>query len=225
MADDRTYTQAEVDELLGGIRAKNDDLLKEVKRTSAALKAWDGKDPAKYDQLVAAADEAGRKKAAAEGDFKSLETQMRERHAAELGQRDTRISTLTAALERRLVEADAAAAIAEARGSVKGLLPHARPHLKVVEIDGEFVAQVVDAKGNPRIADGKGTPLAIKDLVEEMRGDPELARLFEGTGSSGSGAVRSGGVVTQGTVPADGASFMANIAKIRTGEVKIAGMP
>jgi hypothetical protein len=32
---------------------------------------------------------------------------------------------------------------------------------EVFEEDGEFVAKVVDGKGNPRIADGKGTAMTV----------------------------------------------------------------
>lgn len=227
MADEgaKTYTQADIDEMMAGLKAKNKELLDAERKAAAALKNYDGVDPAEYKALKDAAADAERKKAAAEGDFKSLEKQLIDRHQAELGQRDTRITQLSAALERRLVDADAAAAIAEAKGSVKGLLPHVRPHIKVVEVDGEFVAQVVDSRGQPRIADGKGTPMSIADLVNELRGDQELARLYEGSGSSGGGATRTGaGALGPGIVAADGQSFLANLAGIRKGEVKIAGV-
>jgi hypothetical protein len=85
---------------------------------------------------------------------------------------------------------------------------------------------VVDGKGNPRIGDAQGNPMTIKQLVDELKQDPDFARNFEGSGSSGGGAPRSnagggGGVKT--IAAGDNAAFLANLDGILDGSVKIAG--
>jgi hypothetical protein len=68
----------------------------------------------------------------------------------------------------------------------------------VIEEDGDFKVQVVDASGNPRV-NGKGEFLSIADLVGEMRQSEVFGRAFEPTGTTGSGAA---------TRPASGARTM-----------------
>lgn len=190
-----TYTKDEVATLVteqnAALEANRNQLLTEAKAAKKALEAYKGVDPAKYRELEAAAAEAERKQAEATGDWKTREAQLLTKHQQEVDARETRIKTLSGALERRLVDAEATSAIAEAKGSPKVLLPHIKAHVRVIEEDGEYVVQVVDTKGNPRIGDSKGNPMTIAQLVEEMKQDPEFARNFEGTGSSGGGATRS----------------------------------
>lgn len=229
MADsDKTYTQSEYDAMIAerdSLRANRDEILKEKKRADAALKNYEGFDPAEFKALKDAAAEAERKKAASEGDFKALEKQLVDRHAVELGTRDKRITTLQSALEQRLVDAEAARELAEAKGSVKVLLPHVKARTKVVETDGVFSVVVVDEAGNPRIADGKGTPMTLKGLVAEMRDDAEFARAFEGSGSSGGGASKSsaggGGTKSLSAALMTPQDFMSNLDGIGKGEVTV----
>jgi hypothetical protein len=224
----RTYTQEEVDALIaereGGLKSNRDQVLTEKKALEKQLEKYKNVDPDKYAQLVAQAEQAERDRASKEGDFKALEKQLIDKHTTEIEKRESRITQLTRALEQRLIDAEAAGVIAELKGSVKGLLPHVKPHIRVVEVDGEFVAQVVDGKGNPRIGDAKGNPMSIKQLVEEMKSDNELARLFEGTGSSGGGASRSsaagGGGVTR-IAAGDNNAFITNLEGIASGKVEV----
>ena len=97
-----------------------------------------------------------------------------------------------ARLERRLIDADATAAIAAAKGVPALLLPHVRASVKVIEEDGDFKVQVVDAQGNPRV-NGKGEFLSIADLVGEMRQSDVYGRAFEPTGTTGGGATGGSG--------------------------------
>lgn len=228
MADEaKTYTQEEFDAMVqerDALKANRDQILTEAKQAKARLANYDGVDPEEFKRLKDAAAEAERKKAESEGDFKSLEKQLIEKHTVELGARDKRISALQAALEQRLVDAEATRELAEAKGSARVLLPHVKSQVKVVESDdGEFSVQVVDARGNPRIADGKGTPMTLKDLVGEMRNDPEFARAFDGTGSSGGGASKSnaGGGGARVVARDDNASFIANVEGIASGKAEV----
>lgn len=221
----KTYTQAEYDALVQekeALKANRDEALTEAKKAKAALKAWDGKDPAKYEELVKASEEAERKKAAAEGDFTTLKKQLVDAHAKELGERDGKIGKLTKALERRLVDAELTRAIAAKKGEPDLLLPYARQFVRVKETEDDYEGFVADERGHPLVADGKGTPMTFDVFVEE-RLMTKFPRAFEGTGSSGGGAAKS--PVSGGgskVIPAgDNSAFLGNLAEIATGKVKV----
>ena len=120
-----------------------------------------------------------------------LKADMLAAHTAELSERDGSIQKMRSSLERHLIDAEAATALSEHKGSSMLLLPHVRDRVKVVEENGEFVARVVDAEGDPR-GNGKGGFMSIKDLVVELKKNPEFARAFESSGTSG-GGTRPGG--------------------------------
>lgn len=224
MADEtKTYTEAEYNAMVAerdAIKANRDEALGEAKRAKAALKAWDGKDPAEYERLVAADKAAQEKKATAEGDFATLKQQLVEAHAKELGARDGKIGKMSKALERRLVDAELTRAIALKKGDPDLLLPFARQFVRVRETENDFEGFIADAAGNPLIADGKGTPMTFDGFVETTL-MPKFPRAFEGSGASGGGATKSsGGAAGSPTViPAgDNAAMLANLAKIASGE-------
>lgn len=150
-----------------------------------------GKTPEEITELVEAQAQAERDKLTKGGEWDKLKSQMSDQQKVELGKKDDRIGALTKSLERRLVDADATAAIAAAKGVPALLLPHVRAQVRVIEDGGEFKAQVVDAQGNPRV-NGKGEFLSIGDLVAEMRDDAIFGRAFEPTGTAGSGAQGGG---------------------------------
>jgi hypothetical protein len=110
VTEPKTYTEDEYNALVAereALKANRDEILTEAKKAKKALDGYAGVDPKKYQELVAAAEEAERKKATAEGDFKALEKQLIERHQAELGDRDKRISKFQSALEKRAIRAPA----------------------------------------------------------------------------------------------------------------------
>lgn len=120
--------------------------------------------------------------------FEAAKAQLLEQHGKEVGQRDERIKALTGAVDGLTRKQQATTAIAELKGSVELLLPHVLAHTRVKETEaGDFVVEVVDAAGNVRIADSKGTPMDIKGLVAEMRQSDTFARAFDGDGHSGTG--------------------------------------
>ena len=227
MADEQMFTKEQVDALIAeqvtGLKQNRDEVLREAKKAKDALKSYEGVDPDEFKRLKDAAVEAERKKAAAEGDFKALEKQLIDRHAAELSQVQGRTTKLQAALEKRLVQAELTKAIARHRGDPDLLLPHAAQFVKVRETDEGFEAYVADEKGNPRIADGKGTPMDFDQLIEQVL-VPKYPRAFDGTGSSGGGAAKSSGSAAAGArvVSADDArGFLANLEGIAKGEVEV----
>lgn len=172
-------------------------LTKEREAAKAATRqaqAWQalGKTPEEIAALVEAQAQAERDKLTKGGEWDKLKAQMSDQHKQELSKKDERITTLTKSLEGRLIDADATAAIAAAKGVPALLLPHVRAAVRVVEDGGDFKVQVVDATGNPRV-NGKGEFLSIADLVDEMRQSEVFGRAFEAKSTTGSGAFNSSG--------------------------------
>lgn len=163
-----------------------------AKTARREAQAWAsiGKTHEEIQALVAVQAQAETERLSKGGEFDKLKQQMLDQHKAEIVKKDDRIGALTKSLEGRLVDADATAAIAAAKGVPALLLPHVRAQVRVVEDSGEFKVQLIDAAGNPRV-NGKGEFLSIADLVSEMRQSEVFGRAFEATGTSGSGASNS----------------------------------
>lgn len=166
----------------------------EREKLQAAVVKFKDIDPDKAREALAKLEELGSIDPAKEADklantkFEAAKAQLLEKHSQEIGERDGRIKKLTDAMDKLVRQAAATAAIAEAKGSVELLLPHVLNHTRVKETDdGEFVVEVVDAKGNVRIGDSKGAPLDLKGLVAEMRQSETFSRAFDGDGHSGTG--------------------------------------
>lgn len=157
------------------------------------VKGWQklGKTEAEIEELLEAQTQAEAERAAKAGEWDKLRAQMNEKHATELKAKDEKLSTVESRLRAEIVDKAAVAAIAAAKGVPELLLPHVQRHVKV---DENYNVQVVDAKGDPRV-NGKGEPLTISDLVDEMKQTEIFGRAFEGSGHSGSGTrpVNNGG--------------------------------
>ena len=113
---------------------------------------------------------------------------MAAKHLADMQGKDTVITNYRAAVEQLLVDAQATAAIAEAKGIPQLLLPHIKGRVKVLEENGQFKVQILNAAGGQMVADAAGTPATFKHLIDEFKADPIYGRAFEGTGASGGGA-------------------------------------
>jgi hypothetical protein len=225
------YTKEEIAEMVAaevaGLKANQAELLKEAKKAKDALKNYEGVDPVRFKELEAAAVEAERKRAEAQGDFKSLEKQLIDRHQAELGVKDSKITKLSTALEKRLIDAQLAEAIARA-GAKPAFVPllklEGRQFVRVKETDEDYDSFVVDERGNPLVADGKGTPMTV-DLLVEQTLKTKYPDAFMGSGSSGGGAAKSSGGAggqTKTISAGDNQAFLANIDQILDGSVKVA---
>lgn len=168
-------------------RAEREKLAKQIKAWSAT-----GKTPEEISELLAKLEEEEAKKAEKAGEWEKLKAQILESHKKELVKKDEELGRMRSALESNLVDAAATAAIAEMKGIPVLLLPHVKAAVKVVESDGKYSVQVVDAAGTPRV-NAKGEPLSIKELIEEMRQSEIFGRAFEATGTTGGGASGGGG--------------------------------
>jgi hypothetical protein len=155
----------------------------------AQAKAWKalGKTPEEIQALVEATAQAERDKLTKAGEWDKLREQMNQQHQAELAKEREGKGALRGQLEKYLVDAAAATALAAAQGNAELLLPHVKARVKVIEENGEFAVRVVDAAGNPRV-NGKGEFLSMTELVGEMRQSDVYAPAFLAPAASGGGA-------------------------------------
>lgn len=233
MTEPKTYTEDEYNALVAereALKANRDEILTEAKKAKKALDGYAGVDPKKYQELVAAAEEAERKKATAEGDFKALEKQLIERHQAELGDRDKRISKFQSALEKRAIRAELQQALIKAKAfpeEMDLLVERGMRYARMKETDDDFVAYIADKDGNQMVSDGKATPMDFSTFVETNL-KQQFPRLFEGTGSSGGGASKpnaggNGSNSPKTIAVGDNSAFLSNLDGILSGSVKVTG--
>lgn len=156
-------------------------------------KAWKdlGKTPEEIAALVAAHEQAEKDKLKKAGEWDKLRHQMDEQHQQALAKEAEKANAYRSKLERTLVDAAGARALAEAKGNTELLLPHLKARVKVIEENGELEVRVVDAQGNPRV-NAKGEFLSIPDVVSEMRQSDTFAPGFLAPNASGGGARPSG---------------------------------
>jgi len=223
--EDGTYRlDADGVEDVSGLKSALTKERRDRKKFEGELKKFGGVDLEKYEELLAQQEEQARKKAKGEGDWEAREKQLLDKHQAELQKRETRIKVLTEALEGHVIDAEATRAIVEAKGSPELLLPHVKRYARAVEQDGQFVPRVFDPAGTERIGDGAGSPMTLKQLVDEMRGKEAYARAFDGTGSSGTGGASTGSAGGGSIKRVDANDPLAigrHLEAIAKGEVKV----
>lgn len=159
------------------------------------IKDFDGLDPKAAREAMEKLEELSGLDPAKEADrlaeekVKAREKQILEKAQNEIQEAKTTAERYRAALHNATVRDEAIKAIVAQKGIPDLLLPHVQRHLRISERDdGTPYAEVVDAEGNPRIADSKGTPMSVADLVREMRDSEIFGRAFEAEGRGGSGA-------------------------------------
>jgi hypothetical protein len=182
----------------------------------AQAKAWKalGRTPEEIQALVDAQAQAEREKLTKAGEWDKLKEQIATQHQTELSKRQEVEKALRGQLEKHLVDAAAATALAAAEGSPELLLPHVKARVKVIEEGGEFIVRIVDAAGSPRV-DGKGEFLSIADLVSEMRQNPVFAPCFpkaQGSNAPGSNGNRPGAASAKGRIDGNEAERHAYFA-------------
>jgi len=124
--------------------------------------------------------------------LESIKRQMNEAHGKEREKLQQRLDLMRTSLSDALIDGEAARVLAEMKGSPTLLLPHIRKSVKITETDDGFAVHVVNNKGEPRVRDD-GSPMTIKQLVEEMKSVPEFGRAFDGSGAGGTGSGGAGG--------------------------------
>lgn len=207
--DGKYHLQVEGLEDTAGLKSALQKEREANKKSSDQIKAWQGlgKTPEEISELLKAQEDVQkqredleRQEALKKGEYQKIldgeakkREQMAAKHQAELEAEKSTALRYRSLLEQNLVDAQATAAIAEAKGVPQLLLPHLKGRVKVVEEDGKFNLQILDAAGNPMVSDAAGTPATFKTLVESFKADPIFGRAFEGSGASGGNAAGNGG--------------------------------
>ncbi len=161
--------------------------------------AFGDRDPAetlaRLEELEKFEKERTKETATKKGDFEKLKTELDAEHAKDKEAWEGDRVELEKALEKALIETQAASAISSVGGRIKPLLTHIRAAVEVVRLeDGERVVRVIDPDSDGHRAWFKsGDPMTIANLVEEMQDDSDFAPLFDDDGRAASGIPPKGG--------------------------------
>lgn len=143
--------------------------------------------PGKMEELVGRASPS-----AADAVRLEIESRYKQTYSAQLAQKEAEAAKLRKSLQAKMIDGEAAAAIAALKGNVRALGPHIKQSMALRDEGGEMVARVIDQNGDIRYNE-RGMPMSAADLVAEYKRDPDFAMNFEGSGSTGSGARGAGG--------------------------------
>lgn len=230
MADgEKTYTQAEmdakVDEIVKGLKAKNLELLGDVKALKEALDPLKGIDPEKARAALAAQEKAEAEKHKQAGDWeareKALRDQLAKEHTSVVEPLKAKLAELESGLFKSVAERDALEAMGkpEIKGNSALLLPLIQSELKVMVVDGKQVTAVLGPDGKPRYRMTDNALLTVEDRLKELRAKPEYGGAFQGSGGSGTGAEGRGSASTT-VIPAD--QLLDNLEGVASGKVTVA---
>lgn len=159
-----------------GLKAKRDELLKEIAETKKAMKAFEGLDPAAAKEAIEKAAKAEEEGLAARGEYETLKKKLEERHADELAKANAERDKLLGNLKRErlqnyLVE--------------KGVLAD-RAAYALVDINDQIELASDDSGFSLRLKGGIGDAKELETVVEGLKA--KSAFLFKADGASGSGA-------------------------------------
>lgn len=176
------------------------DRLDEFRNNNIALQKklerYKGIDPGKVtpsmldelEQLRQADEERKRQEAERKGEYDKLLAQVKDRAKQEAEAERKRADTLAGQLNKTLRENAARQALEAEDAFVKMMLPHVLAQTEMREVDGQQVAVVVDANGDPKVTDSSGRLMTIQDLVKDMKGQDEWAVGFKAPSTAGGGA-------------------------------------
>lgn len=205
MSDDNAELEARVNELVEekvrGIKANHDKLLAEKKELQKRVSEFSGLDPEEVRKAVAEMEKVSQAKLREAGEYEKLLADTEAKFSKELEHREQKIKALEDANRRAVLDREIGLAIATADAiNPDTVVPLIEKSLKVVEgKDGTYSAVVVDEHGEPRLREKAKNAqdfLRAKDLVGEMKTNPDLGHLFKAPDASGGGAPpgsRSGG--------------------------------
>lgn len=186
-------------ENVAGLRQALVEEREERAKLKAAVRAFDGLDPASAADAREALEKlkAGQLKGSKEIDEwkAAVEKKTAEERAKLLGENER----MSAALRDRIIQSELAPVIAKLGGaqSMDAIMLLAKQHIRVEKDDaGNFKHSIVDAGGKPRLTKKTGSPepMGFDELLEEMRDAPSTRGLFAAPAAGGSGgASHSGG--------------------------------
>lgn len=185
-----------VADALLGFNKSNKQLRQELKTKAVDLSplAEFGDSPAAIAEAVKAAVESAgaNKNQDVNKAVEAAKAAMAQANAKELEKHTQRNQALQNQLYGLMVENSATAAVAELKGVPELLMPFIKQQVKVQEEDGQFKVLVVDGQGETRYG-ATGSPMTIKELVAEMKGNERFGRLFESEQQGGGGMPPNGG--------------------------------
>lgn len=230
---EKTYTQAELDAEVAGLKRKNAEVLGEMaklKEAMAALEPFKGLDPEKVKGALTAAEKAEAERQKQEGDWEAREKAIREQaakeHAAIVGPLQAELATARAGLFQSVAQRDALEAMGkpDIKGNSALLMPLLLPELDVQVVDGRQVTVVKGPDGKPRYRTTDNTLFTVEDRLKELRAKPEYGGAFLGPAASGTGSDARSGAAGTGQVIArsDEKGILANLGKIAKGEITVA---
>lgn len=206
----KEIAKAIIEKETAGLKSKNAELLAEVKKFKGKAKSIpDDFDAEKYQKMLE--DEAHRaeQKAKEAGEWDKLKEQLAQKHEERInqliakhedqvknlsGERDGMRSTL----ESHLVDNQVLSEIVKAEGIPELLMPIVKRSVRLHEEDGKYSVNIVDADGNSRIGDEKGSPMTIAQLLGELRESDTFSPAFKGSKATGGGAAGSNGAGSAG---------------------------
>lgn len=129
-----------------------------------------------------------------------IKAELAEAHAKEVKAHSARGDALKGQLYALMVSNSAISALAEAGAIDSDLaLPFLEKQVKVEEEDGKFTVYVKDNAGDIRYSGASGSPMTIKELVAEMKGQDKYKPLFKSEAPRGGGAPGSRKPLTKPT--------------------------
>lgn len=119
--------------------------------------------------------------------LKAHEEKVAQKYAKQIEAEKTRADKLLSFVREGVVsQLRGELASAKALGGGKVLASHLRDLIDVREENGSIVVNVLDENRRPRFSQDDPTrPMAISELVSEVRANPEYATYFEGSGAEG----------------------------------------
>jgi chromosome segregation ATPase len=149
----------------------------------AKLEEMEAKHAEEIEKLQKLIDEKGD----SAGKIEKIKKELEKARDEALAKKDQELAAMEGTLRSHLMESAAKAAIAEAKGKIKPLLPYVMKSLSFVKENGQYAVRVLDEDGEVRLTkDGKD--MGIRELVEELKADQDFSALFEGSGTTGSGS-------------------------------------
>lgn len=131
-------------------------------------------------------------------------------------------------LQDAIVNTQIVKAISQENGNVDLLIPHVRKHVNMIKDGkGNWIPEVVNDKGEPKIGDNAGTPMTVLQYVQNMKTQDTFAAAFLGVNSSGSGKTHSedGDHTPTGkekvVSASDDKALSGNLEDIATGKTKV----
>ena len=160
------------------------------KELAKMARGWEalGKTPEEIKALVESMEEKKRHELEKAGEYEKLIAQVNEKHNKTLEEKQKEIELMSRTLESHLIDANAIAAISEAGGNSKLLLPHVKDRVRVVKNEsGQYEVNVLSKDKSTPLVNSEGKPINIKDFVSQMRDDEVFSMAFKASSGTGSG--------------------------------------